>query len=191
MSATGFRRDAIAKTAGRCYLCGSTDDVEAHHVIGLLEGGSNDGEANGLPYAGPVTQGLRPTRPRLVRHDCDAHAGQPDRERVFVATGFLEGAAHDVDPVAVLIVEREVRDLPGLGEAGHHELRQIIGLPLAKLALHARNGNIVPVHQNVDSLAHEAEQRIDGLDVIHAANPTLGCGAGIVSDLRAILYRRR
>lgn len=44
-----FRAATLAKTGGRCYLCGSTRIVEAHHVIGLREGGSNEGEANGLP----------------------------------------------------------------------------------------------------------------------------------------------
>lgn len=44
-----FRRDALAKTGGKCYLCGSDVDVDAHHVIGLEEGGSNDGTSNGLP----------------------------------------------------------------------------------------------------------------------------------------------
>jgi hypothetical protein len=33
---------------GRCALCGSTDRVEAHRVIALREGGSNDAEANGM-----------------------------------------------------------------------------------------------------------------------------------------------
>jgi 5-methylcytosine-specific restriction endonuclease McrA len=44
-----FRRETLAKTGGRCYLCGSTERVEAHHVIGLREGGANDGETNGVP----------------------------------------------------------------------------------------------------------------------------------------------
>jgi 5-methylcytosine-specific restriction endonuclease McrA len=43
-----FRTAVLAKTGGRCAICGSTDRVVAHHVIGLAEGGSNDPEANGL-----------------------------------------------------------------------------------------------------------------------------------------------
>ncbi len=44
-----FRRDTLAKTGGRCELCHSTDRVQAHHVIGLHEGGSNDPTSNGQP----------------------------------------------------------------------------------------------------------------------------------------------
>lgn len=48
-TAARFRRETLAKTDGRCQLCGSTDRVQAHHVIGLEEGGPNDAEANGMP----------------------------------------------------------------------------------------------------------------------------------------------
>jgi predicted restriction endonuclease len=38
----------LAKTGWRCALCGSTPNVQAHHVRGLRVGGSND-PANGIP----------------------------------------------------------------------------------------------------------------------------------------------
>jgi len=47
--AAAFRRATLAKTGGRCALCGSTDRVEAHHVIDLRDGGLDDAEANGQP----------------------------------------------------------------------------------------------------------------------------------------------
>ncbi len=46
-AAARFRAATLAKTQGRCALCGSTDRVEAHHIIGLLEGGTNDAHTNG------------------------------------------------------------------------------------------------------------------------------------------------
>jgi predicted restriction endonuclease len=42
-----FRRAVLAKTGGRCAVCGSTDSVEAHHVVPLASGGSNH-PANGI-----------------------------------------------------------------------------------------------------------------------------------------------
>lgn len=45
--AAAFRRATLAKTEGRCARCGSTDRVEAHHVIALADGGANDAETNG------------------------------------------------------------------------------------------------------------------------------------------------
>jgi 5-methylcytosine-specific restriction endonuclease McrA len=45
--AGSFRELTLAKTGGRCERCGSDDRVEAHHVIALSEGGSNDAATNG------------------------------------------------------------------------------------------------------------------------------------------------
>lgn len=42
-----FRAAVLARSGGRCELCGSTDRVEAHHIIGLAEGGTNDPQTNG------------------------------------------------------------------------------------------------------------------------------------------------
>jgi 5-methylcytosine-specific restriction endonuclease McrA len=46
--AATFRRRALRKTGGRCARCGSRDRVEAHHVLPLLFGGTNDPE-NAMP----------------------------------------------------------------------------------------------------------------------------------------------
>jgi len=45
-----FRAAVLAKTGGACAIPGcptARDRVQAHHVIGLNEGGSNDPETNG------------------------------------------------------------------------------------------------------------------------------------------------
>jgi hypothetical protein len=47
-----FRADTLAKTGGRCAVPGCTtptDRVQAHHAIAVTEGGSNDGQVNGVP----------------------------------------------------------------------------------------------------------------------------------------------
>ena len=46
--AATFRRKVLAKTGGRCAVCGVKEGVEAHHVVSLSRGGSND-PANGVP----------------------------------------------------------------------------------------------------------------------------------------------
>jgi len=45
--ATAFRAAVLTRAGGRCELCHSTDRVQAHHVIGLAEGGTNDPTSNG------------------------------------------------------------------------------------------------------------------------------------------------
>jgi predicted restriction endonuclease len=47
-----FRRRVKASTGGRCARCGSTREVEAHHVRPLAAAGSND-PANGLALCRP------------------------------------------------------------------------------------------------------------------------------------------
>jgi hypothetical protein len=63
-----FRSDTLAKTGGRCVVCGSTDRVEAHHIIGLREGGSNDAAVNGMPLCFDHHRGLEAER-RLILGD--------------------------------------------------------------------------------------------------------------------------
>ena len=42
-------RDRVLNAAGhRCHRCGSRDGLQAHHVIPLREGGSNDPDTNGM-----------------------------------------------------------------------------------------------------------------------------------------------
>jgi len=54
----------LAKWGERCVVCGSTDRVEAHHVHGLAQGGSHEGE--GVPLCGgtigAVERGSGPSR---------------------------------------------------------------------------------------------------------------------------------
>ena len=45
--AGSFRTLTLAKTGGRCQLCGSDERVEAHRVIPLIHGGTNDAQTNG------------------------------------------------------------------------------------------------------------------------------------------------
>ena len=40
--AAGFRRRTLALTGGRCARCGSTRNVQAHHVTPVVEGGAAD-----------------------------------------------------------------------------------------------------------------------------------------------------
>ena len=45
-----YRRKVLATTGGKCAKCGSTDEVQAHHVHPLAEGGHRDGP--GVPLCG-------------------------------------------------------------------------------------------------------------------------------------------
>jgi 5-methylcytosine-specific restriction endonuclease McrA len=46
-TAEKFRRAVLARTGGRCAVCGSSEGVEAHHRRPLADGGGND-PANGV-----------------------------------------------------------------------------------------------------------------------------------------------
>ena len=45
--AATFRRAVLAPSGGRCAVCGSAENVEAHHVRPISEGGSSE-PPNGL-----------------------------------------------------------------------------------------------------------------------------------------------
>jgi 5-methylcytosine-specific restriction endonuclease McrA len=40
--ATAFRTKVLAKSGGRCVVCGTTVGVEAHHIVPLRMGGTDD-----------------------------------------------------------------------------------------------------------------------------------------------------
>lgn len=42
--AAKYRRAVLARSDGRCVICGTTEGVEAHHVLALRAGGDNDPE---------------------------------------------------------------------------------------------------------------------------------------------------
>ncbi|MGH2966192.1 MAG: HNH endonuclease [Solirubrobacterales bacterium] len=60
-----FRADTFATHGRRCALCGSTDRVQAHHVIPLPDG-PNDGKTNGLPLCTRCHHGVEAGRRRRV-----------------------------------------------------------------------------------------------------------------------------
>jgi predicted restriction endonuclease len=60
-----FRRRTLAKTDGRCAVCGSTDRVVAHHPIQLQHGGTH--EQDGVPLCHRHHQAVERTLRRVDR----------------------------------------------------------------------------------------------------------------------------
>lgn len=62
-----FRRLTLAKTGGRCAIpnCSTPfDGVEAHHLLRVTEGGSNDAQVNGMPLCRTHHRAAERSRPR-------------------------------------------------------------------------------------------------------------------------------
>jgi 5-methylcytosine-specific restriction endonuclease McrA len=53
---TTFRRRTLARTGGRCALCGSRENVEAHHPVALAVGGTHD--QRGVPLCAECHRAL-------------------------------------------------------------------------------------------------------------------------------------